>query len=75
MPPKGQEVLTLSVLITTILVYNPFYYPSNLLLLETKCVLKHQELQKFGIKVNKYDLKLWVALARHNFKRVTVFIA
>ena len=37
-----------------------------------KWVFKHQDLQMFGLKLNKYEyfsntLKLWDAVARHNF--------
>ena len=42
----------------------------------TKCVLKHQILQMFSLKLNKIimsDLcKLWVAVARHNFRWVKI---
>ena len=51
-----------------------FYYPIKSLLLGMKCVFKLYDLQRFGIKLNKLcvifsDLKLWVAVARHNFNK------
>ena len=40
------------------------------MLLETKCVFKYQDLQMVDIKVILTHLKLWVAVARHNFEWV-----
>ena len=43
-----------------------------------KCVFKHQDLQMFGPKFDKYllftQLKLWVKVASHNFKWVIFLI-
>ena len=47
--------LTLILLITTIVVFDLFYSSIKSLLLGTKCVFKHQDLQKFGFKLNKYE--------------------
>ena len=38
----------------TIVVFNPFYQPFKSLLLGTKCVFEHQDLQMFGLILNKY---------------------
>ena len=41
-------------LITTIVLFNTFFYQIKSLLLETKCVFKQHDLQMFGHKLNKY---------------------
>ena len=51
-----QEVhLTLILLIMTIVVFNQFYQPIKSLLLGMNCVSKHQDLQIFVLKLNKYE--------------------
>ena len=47
--------LTLMLLITTIVVFNLFYLPIKSLILGTKCVFKHQDLQRICLKLNKYE--------------------
>ena len=51
--------------------FNLFYYPVKLLVIGTKCMLRHQDLQIFGLKSNKVEhfahLKLWVVEARNNY--------
>ena len=44
--------LTLMLLIMTIVV---FYLPIKSLILGTKCVFKHQDLQRICLKLNKYE--------------------
>ena len=65
--------LTLLALGTTKVVFISFFLPLKSPLLGAKCMLKHPDLQMFGLKLNKCEyvsLKLWVELARHNFKWV-----
>ena len=52
---RERKGLTLYLLSKTRVVSNPFYSPIKSLLLETKCVLKHQDLQKFCFKLNKSE--------------------
>ena len=47
--PLVYIVLTLNTLMATIVVFNPFYLPIKSLLLGTKCVFKHQDLQMFDL--------------------------
>ena len=42
-------------MITTIVVFNPFYYSTKSLILGRKFVSKHQDLQIFVLKLNKYQ--------------------
>ena len=61
--------------IATTVIFTPFYQPIKSLLLGTKFVFKHQDSQIFGPKIKQIrviftHLKLWVAVARHNFKWV-----
>ena len=39
-----------------VVVIIPFYLPIKSLLLKTKCVFKHQDLQIFSLILNKYEL-------------------
>ena len=48
-------MLTLILLIATIVVFNLFYLSIKSLILGTKCVLQHQDLQMFGLNLNKYE--------------------
>ena len=41
--------------VTTIFVFNLFYLSTNSLLLGVKYVSKHQDLQIFALKLNKYE--------------------
>ena len=50
----GQSLLTPILLITAIVVLNLFYWSTKSLLLGMKCVSKHQDLQMFVLKLNKY---------------------
>ena len=61
--------------IATTVIFTPFYQPIKSLLLGTKFVFKHQDSQIFGPKIKQIrviftHLKLWAAVARHNFKWV-----
>ena len=47
--------VTLILLIMTIVVFNLFYFLIKSLMLGTKCVLKHQDLQLIDLKLNKYE--------------------
>ena len=47
--------LTLILLITSIVVFNQFYWSTKSLLLGMKCVSKHQDLRAFVLKLNKYE--------------------
>ena len=51
----NRSILTLILLITTIDVFNQFYSPINSLLLGMKLLSKHQDLQMFSLKLNKYE--------------------
>ena len=48
--PRTERVNRLS---PTIVVSNPFYLPIKSLLLVMKCVFQRQDLQMFGLKLNK----------------------
>ena len=47
--------LTLKMPSTTIVVFNLFYWPTKSQSLGVKWVFKHQDLQMFGLKLNKYE--------------------
>ena len=51
--PRAVRVNPLSA--TIIVIFNPFYQPFKSHLLGTKCVLKHQDLQIFGLQLSKYE--------------------
>ena len=58
--PSGESdalfyTLTLKVLRTTVVVFDLFYQQVKSQLLEIKWVFKHQDLQMFGRKLNKYE--------------------
>ena len=59
--------------------FNPFYWPPKSQLLGTKCVLEHPRFANDWSKIIQIwviftHLKLWVAIARHNFKWVKIWI-
>ena len=47
------HILTLTQLSTTIVFFNPIDLLIHSLLLRMECVLKHQDLQSFDLKLNK----------------------
>ena len=49
------DYLSVILLITTIVVFNMFYYSIKSLLLGKKSVLRHQDLQRIDLKLNKYE--------------------
>ena len=59
---------------TIVVVVNLFDQQVKSLSLGMKCVFKHQDLQMFGVKLNKHDnlLKYWVAVATHKFRWVKI---
>ena len=46
--------LTFKPLGRTIVVFNPFYYPFESQLLGKKSIFKRQDLQFFGVELNRY---------------------
>ena len=62
--------ITLSSLNTTLIVFNPFFQQFKSQVLVIKWQFKHQDLQMVEqLSVCFTQLKLWVALVRHNFQR------
>ena len=56
-----------------IVVFNPFYSPIKSLIFIMKYACKHQDLANIWSQIKQIrviSLKLWVAVARHNFKCV-----